>query len=40
MYVTGVRTKVPVYATGVVKIDQAEISILDSDIGSVETKQK
>lgn len=39
MYVTGGRTKIPVYVTGVVTTDKAEIAILDSDIGSVETKK-
>ncbi|CAI9107615.1 OLC1v1007010C1 [Oldenlandia corymbosa var. corymbosa] len=39
-YATGGRTKLPVYVTGVVDVDQAEIIILDSDLGSAETKKK
>ncbi|XP_071719741.1 dolichyl-diphosphooligosaccharide--protein glycosyltransferase subunit 2-like [Rutidosis leptorrhynchoides] len=37
-YVTGGRTKVPIYITGVVKVDDAKVEILESD--SVETKNK
>ncbi|CDP03756.1 unnamed protein product [Coffea canephora] len=40
IYATGGRTKVSVYVTGVVNIDQAEIAILDSDLGNVETKKR
>ncbi|KAL3517710.1 hypothetical protein ACH5RR_020299 [Cinchona calisaya] len=40
IYATGGRTKVSIYVTGVVNIDQAEIVILDSDLGSVETKKR
>ncbi|KAF7121348.1 hypothetical protein RHSIM_Rhsim13G0036100 [Rhododendron simsii] len=40
IYATGGRTKVPIYATGVIKVDNAEISVLDSDLGSVETQKK
>ncbi|KAL3531221.1 hypothetical protein ACH5RR_010543 [Cinchona calisaya] len=40
IYATGGRTKVPVYVTGVVNIDQAGIAILDSDLGSVDTKKR
>ncbi|KAI3449788.1 hypothetical protein Pfo_006453 [Paulownia fortunei] len=39
-YATGGRTKVPIHVTGVIKIDNAEIAILDSDLGSVETQKK
>lgn len=39
-YVTGGRTKVPIHITGTVKIDNAEIAIIDSDHGSVETQRK
>ncbi|EPS58334.1 hypothetical protein M569_16481, partial [Genlisea aurea] len=39
-YVTGGRIKVPIYITGVVKIEDAEISVLDSDLGSIETQKK
>ncbi|XP_058197143.1 dolichyl-diphosphooligosaccharide--protein glycosyltransferase subunit 2-like [Rhododendron vialii] len=40
IYATGGRTKVPIYVTGVIKVDNAEISVLDSDLGSVETQKK
>lgn len=40
IYATGGRSKVPIYVTGVVKVDHAEITILDSDLGNVETKKK
>ncbi|KAK6141654.1 hypothetical protein DH2020_024596 [Rehmannia glutinosa] len=39
-YATGGRTKVPIHVTGAITIDSAEISILDSDIGSPETQKK
>ncbi|CAA0823956.1 Dolichyl-diphosphooligosaccharide--protein glycosyltransferase subunit 2 [Striga hermonthica] len=39
-YATGGRTKVPIHVTGDIKIENAEIEILDSDFGSVETKTK
>ncbi|XVF81008.1 hypothetical protein PTKIN_Ptkin15bG0121900 [Pterospermum kingtungense] len=39
-YVTGSQTKVPTFVTGVVKIENAEITVLDSDIGSIETQKK
>ncbi|KAE9460641.1 hypothetical protein C3L33_07396, partial [Rhododendron williamsianum] len=40
IYATGGRTKVPIYVTGVIKVDNGEISVLDSDLGSVETQKK
>ncbi|RVW53551.1 Dolichyl-diphosphooligosaccharide--protein glycosyltransferase subunit 2 [Vitis vinifera] len=40
IYATGSRTRVPIIITGVIKVDTAEIVILDSDLGSVETKRK
>lgn len=40
IYVTGGRTKVPIYVTGVVKVDNAEIAVLESDLGSVESQKK
>ncbi|KAI8523056.1 hypothetical protein RHMOL_Rhmol13G0044900 [Rhododendron molle] len=40
IYATGGRTKVPIYVTGVIKVDNAEISVLDSDLGTVETQKK
>ncbi|XP_068669612.1 dolichyl-diphosphooligosaccharide--protein glycosyltransferase subunit 2 [Aristolochia californica] len=39
-YVTGERTKAPIYITGLIRIDKAEIAVLDSDIGRVETVKK
>ncbi|XP_042014358.1 dolichyl-diphosphooligosaccharide--protein glycosyltransferase subunit 2-like [Salvia splendens] len=39
-YVSGGRTRVLVHITGVIKIDNAEIVILDGDRGSVETQKK
>ncbi|KAL2556926.1 Dolichyl-diphosphooligosaccharide--protein glycosyltransferase subunit 2 [Forsythia ovata] len=40
IYATGGRTKVPLYVTGVISVDHAEIAILDSDLGSVEMQKK
>ncbi|KAM7257590.1 hypothetical protein ACFE04_013331 [Oxalis oulophora] len=40
VYVTGGPTEVPVYVTGVVKVDNAEIAVLDSDLGSIDTKKQ
>ncbi|XAR55898.1 Dolichyl-diphosphooligosaccharide--protein glycotransferase [Bertholletia excelsa] len=40
IYVTGGQTKVPVFVTGVVKVDNAEIAVLDRDLGSIETQKK
>ena len=37
---SGGRTRVLVHITGVIKIDNAEIVILDDDRGSVETQKK
>ncbi|XP_011080069.1 dolichyl-diphosphooligosaccharide--protein glycosyltransferase subunit 2 [Sesamum indicum] len=39
-YVTGGRTKVPIHFTGIIKIDSAEIAVLDSDLGSIESQKK
>ncbi|KAJ0970463.1 hypothetical protein J5N97_023340 [Dioscorea zingiberensis] len=39
-YATGGRMKTSVFFTGIVKIDKAEIAILDSDVGNVETAKK
>ncbi|KAI3676471.1 hypothetical protein L1987_86080 [Smallanthus sonchifolius] len=38
IYATGGRTKVPVYVTGVVKVENDKVEVLESD--SVETQQK
>ncbi|KAM3281760.1 dolichyl-diphosphooligosaccharide-protein glycosyltransferase subunit 2 [Capsicum chacoense] len=40
IYATGGRTKVPIHITGVIKVNNAEISTLDSDLGNVETRKK
>ncbi|XP_073064756.1 dolichyl-diphosphooligosaccharide--protein glycosyltransferase subunit 2-like [Primulina eburnea] len=39
-YVTGGRTKVPIHLTGVVQVENEEIAVLDSDLGSVEMHKK
>ncbi|KAF4387074.1 hypothetical protein G4B88_024646 [Cannabis sativa] len=39
-YATGGQTKVPVFVTGLIKVDNAEITVLDSDLGSVESQKK
>ncbi|KAF8401909.1 hypothetical protein HHK36_012859 [Tetracentron sinense] len=40
VYATGGQTQVLIVVTGFIKIDTAEITVLDSDLGSIETKQK
>lgn len=40
VYITEAQTKVPIAATGVISIENAEIAVLDSDIGSVESQKK
>lgn len=40
VYATGGRRKVPIYVTGVVNVENSEVVVLDSDLGSVETKKK
>ncbi|GAB4861997.1 proteasome regulatory particle base subunit [Ancistrocladus abbreviatus] len=37
-YATGGQIRVPIYITGAIKVDGAEIAVLDSDLGSVDTK--
>ncbi|KAG9144986.1 hypothetical protein Leryth_017454 [Lithospermum erythrorhizon] len=39
MFVTGGRSKVAVHITGVIGINAAEVAVLDSDVGSVETQK-
>ncbi|CAA2933566.1 dolichyl-diphosphooligosaccharide--glycosyltransferase subunit 2-like [Olea europaea subsp. europaea] len=39
-YITGGRTKVPIYITGLIEVNNAEIAVLDSDIGSIEMQKK
>lgn len=40
VYATGTLTQVPIYVTGLIKIENAKIAVLDSDLGSVETQKK
>ncbi|XP_021279531.1 dolichyl-diphosphooligosaccharide--protein glycosyltransferase subunit 2 isoform X1 [Herrania umbratica] len=40
VYVTGSQTKVPIFVTGLIKIESAEITVLDGDLGSIETQKK
>ncbi|XP_011628169.1 dolichyl-diphosphooligosaccharide--protein glycosyltransferase subunit 2, partial [Amborella trichopoda] len=40
VYTTGGRTKASIVVTGIIKIDNAELAVLDSDVGSVETLKK
>ncbi|XP_039048357.1 dolichyl-diphosphooligosaccharide--protein glycosyltransferase subunit 2-like [Hibiscus syriacus] len=40
VYVMGSQTKVPIFVTGLVKIENSEIAVLDSDLGSVESQNK
>ncbi|KAL5068058.1 hypothetical protein RYX36_018945 [Vicia faba] len=37
VYATGGQIHVPIYVTGVIKVGSAEIAVLDSDLGNVET---
>lgn len=40
VYVTGGQTKVPVYISGIIKVENAEISVLDNDLGSIDTQKQ
>ncbi|KAF6142060.1 hypothetical protein GIB67_001257 [Kingdonia uniflora] len=40
IYSTGGQTQVPIFVTGLVKVDGAEIAVLESDLVSVEIKKK
>ncbi|CAN1131578.1 Dolichyl-diphosphooligosaccharide--protein glycosyltransferase subunit 2 [Linum perenne] len=40
VYAAGSKTEVPIFVTGVVKVENAEIAVLDSDLGSIETQKK
>ncbi|GLT33065.1 hypothetical protein SLA2020_076840 [Shorea laevis] len=40
VYATGGQTRVPLFVTGIVKIENAEIAVLDSDLGSIETQKQ
>ncbi|KEH42508.1 putative dolichyl-diphosphooligosaccharide--protein glycotransferase [Medicago truncatula] len=37
VYATGGQIHVPIYITGIIKVGSAEIAVLDSDLGNVET---
>ncbi|KAK7336880.1 hypothetical protein VNO77_17431 [Canavalia gladiata] len=39
IYATGGQIHVPIYVTGIIKVSKAEIAVLDSDLGSVETQK-
>ncbi|KAF9686830.1 hypothetical protein SADUNF_Sadunf02G0030500 [Salix dunnii] len=39
LYATGGQTEIPIFVTGLVKVDSAEIAVLDGDLGSTETKK-
>ncbi|KAG5250453.1 ribophorin family protein [Salix suchowensis] len=39
LYATGGQTQIPIFVTGLVEVDSAEIAVLDSDLGSTETKK-
>ncbi|KAF7818440.1 dolichyl-diphosphooligosaccharide--protein glycosyltransferase subunit 2 [Senna tora] len=38
-FTTGGQIHVPIYITGVIKVGNAEIAVLDSDLGSIETQK-
>ncbi|BAT85542.1 Dolichyl-diphosphooligosaccharide--protein glycosyltransferase subunit 2 [Vigna angularis] len=40
VFATGGQIHVPIYVTGIIKVSNAEIVVLDSDLGSVETQKK
>ncbi|KAH1081455.1 hypothetical protein J1N35_021216 [Gossypium stocksii] len=40
IYVTVGQIKVPIFVSGLIKIENAEIAVLDSDLGSIETQKK
>ncbi|XP_048232538.1 dolichyl-diphosphooligosaccharide--protein glycosyltransferase subunit 2 isoform X2 [Ricinus communis] len=40
VYTTGGQTQVPIFVTGVIKVDSAGIDVLESDLGIVETQRK
>ncbi|XP_021756423.1 dolichyl-diphosphooligosaccharide--protein glycosyltransferase subunit 2-like [Chenopodium quinoa] len=40
IYATGGRTWVKIYFTGEIKVENAEISVLDNDLGNVESQKK
>ncbi|XP_048593426.1 dolichyl-diphosphooligosaccharide--protein glycosyltransferase subunit 2-like [Brassica napus] len=40
LYITEAQTKIPIAATGAISIENAEIAVLDGDVGSVESQKK
>ncbi|KAK4748146.1 hypothetical protein SAY87_014732 [Trapa incisa] len=40
IYAPGGQTKVPVHVSGTIKIEKFEISVLDSDVGSIDTQKQ
>ncbi|PPR99082.1 hypothetical protein GOBAR_AA21586 [Gossypium barbadense] len=40
VYFKGSQTKVPISVTGLIKIENSEIAVLDSDLGSIESQKK
>lgn len=40
IYATGGQLHVPIYVTGIVEVSNAEIAVLDSDLGSDATQKK
>lgn len=39
VYATGGQIHVPIYVTGIIEVGGAEISVLDNDLGSIETQK-
>ncbi|XP_061367464.1 dolichyl-diphosphooligosaccharide--protein glycosyltransferase subunit 2 [Gastrolobium bilobum] len=39
VYATGGQIQVPIYVTGIIEVGKAEIAVLDSDLGNVETQK-
>lgn len=40
VYATGGQTQVSVFVAGIIEVANAEIAVLDSDLGSVESQKK
>ncbi|KAF3632097.1 Dolichyl-diphosphooligosaccharide--protein glycosyltransferase subunit 2 [Capsicum annuum] len=40
IYATGGRTKISIYVTGFIEVDHADVAVLDSDLGNVETENR
>lgn len=39
VYATGGQIHVPIYVTGIIEVSNAEIAVLDSDLGSAKTQK-